>query len=124
MVSFVLFGLGSTIAWVAWIYTLIRFDPLANGLGVHLLFQASLGLAFLGTLIILALIWHKRRIGRMASSFELKIIVRQILLFVLFVIVVLNLASNNLLRWWNIIPLALLTITMEFFFSSINRKRI
>lgn len=122
MISFILLGIGSLIAWGAWIVVLLRFDPFVNSIGVHAIFYASLGLALFGTLILLGIFWHQKRTGMVASKSEVGIIARQAFLFVFFMLILLGLAAINVLKWWSILPLALLTFTIELFFASLGRQ--
>lgn len=123
MASFIVLGIGSLVAWGAWGFVLASFDPLAGGWTAKALFYASLGLALLGTLMLGLLFWHFKRTGIVAAKSDLGVMFRQALLLVGFVIVILNLASARLLRWWNILPLILLTVSIELFFHSSYRPR-
>jgi hypothetical protein len=123
MAPLVILSAGTLVAWGAWSFVLVGFSPFTGGYVAQILFHFSLGLALLGTLMTVGMIWHFRRRGMAASKAEVGIIARQAFLIVAFVIVVLNLASARLLRWWNVAPLALLTITLELFFMSLNTRR-
>jgi len=122
MVPFILISAGSLVAWGAWFYVLFQFDPLVASVMPKLLFYGSLGLALLGTFILVGIYLYKKRTGMMASRFEVGIISRQAVLFALFIITVLILAAGKLLKWWNILPLALLVFGIEWFFVSMQKK--
>lgn len=122
MLSIILLGSGALFAWGAWVFVLWKFDPQTGSLVGPALFYFSLALALAGTLTLARLLWHHRRAGMSASRLEVGIIVRQALLFALFAVVVLLLAAQRLLKWWNIIPLALLALTIELFFYSLTRR--
>lgn len=122
MLPIVLLLIGALTAWGAWGFVLVRFDPLVDGFIVHGLFYLSLALALIGTLTLLGLRIHTWRTGRMASRSEMGQIVRQGALVTFFVVMILTLAAWRLLRWWNIVPLALLTFTVELFFSSLHKR--
>ena len=122
MVALILLGIGIAIAWGAWGFVLVRFDPFVDGWTTPALFYASLGMALLGTLILVRLLWHQRHTGMTASRAEAGVFTRQAFLFTAFVLVILNLAAVNLLRWWNLIPLALLALTAELLFSSLHQR--
>lgn len=123
MLSIILLSLGAFLAWGAWVFVLLKFDPQAGGAVGPALFYTSLALALTGTLTLARVLWHHRCTGMSASRAEMSIIVRQALLFGLFVIVVLVLAAARLLKWWNIIPLAFLTLAVELFFHSLTRRQ-
>lgn len=121
MAPLILLTIGSVIAWGAWGFVLVKFDPFINGSLIHLLFYASLSMALLGTLTLIGLFWHKKRVGMPASRGEVGALTRQILLFIIFIVVMLNLAAANLLKWWNLIPLALAVFTVELLFTSLQK---
>ena len=121
MTPLIVFGIGTLAAWAAWVFVVLRFDPTAAGLVAHLLFYASLGLALQGTLMLAEIFWKKHQTGMIASRVEMGIIGRQAFLFNGFVLVALLLSSRQLLKWWNVIPLAILTLTIELFFISIEK---
>ncbi len=123
MTSFIVLGTGSLVAWGAWGYVLATFDPISGGWTAKALFYASLGMALLGTLMLCLLFWHFKRTGIVAAKGDLGVMFRQALLFVGFVMVLLGLAASRLLRWWNIVPLILLTVSIELFFHSLYRPR-
>ncbi len=123
MAAFVTLATGSLVAWGAWGYVLATFDPFTGGWTAKALFYASLGLALLGTLMLCLLFWHFKRTGIVAAKSDLGVMLRQAVLLVGFVIVLLNLAGARLLRWWNILPLILLTVCIELFFHSLYRPR-
>lgn len=123
MASFIVLGSGSLVAWGAWAYVLANFDPFVGGWTAKVLFHASLALALLGTLMLGLLFWHFKRTGIVASKNDLGVMFRQALLFAGFVMLILNLAGARLLRWWNILPLILLTVSIELFFHSLYRPR-
>lgn len=123
MTAFITLGTGSLVAWGAWAYVLASFDPLAGGWTAKALFYASLGMALLGTLMLCLLFWHFKRTGMVAAKSDLGVMFRQAFLLVGFVIVILNLAASRLLRWWNILPLILLTVSIELFFHSLYRPQ-
>lgn len=122
MLPLVFLAIGTAITWGAWVFIILRFDPFVGGVPVRIMFYASIGLALIGTLLLLGMWLHKWRHGRVASRPEAGVILREALLFVTFTIVVLNLASYRLLKWWNIMPLVLLTLSVELFFNSLDKK--
>lgn len=117
----IVLAIGTLAAWAAWIFVLLRFDPTSAGMVAHILFYASLGLALQGTLMLAGIFWRKKQQGMIASRTQMGIIGRQAFLFNAFVLVSLLLAARQLLKWWNIIPLAVLTLTVELFFISIQK---
>lgn len=123
MASLILLAIGSIIAWGACGFVLVKFDPFVGDWTTQTLFYASLGMALLGTLILVRLLWHHRRTGMAASRSETGVFTRQSFLFTVFVIVILNLAAAGLLKWWNLMPLALLTLTTELLFASLIKQR-
>ena len=121
MLPLVLLSLGALISWGAWGFVLWRFDPETSRIAL-LLFYASLGAAFWGTLTTTGMVWRWRMRDRIASRAEIGILARQALLITMFIIAILNLAAQHLLKWWNIIPLVLLTAALEVFFNSLNKR--
>ena len=121
MLPLILLLIGTLVAWGSWGFVLFYFDALTDGWVPHMLFYGSLALSFIGTLMLLGLQLHKWRTGMMASRFKAGMIARQASLITLFTVVVLNLAAGRLLKWWNIIPLALLVLALELFFSSLHK---
>ena len=121
MAPIIVFAIGTGAAWAAWIFVIVRFDPIAAGAGAHMLFYASLALALQGTLMLTGIFLRKRKSGMIASKTEMGIIARQAFLVSGFVLISLILASRQLLKWWNIVPLAILTLTIELFFISLQK---
>ncbi|MDO8505075.1 MAG: hypothetical protein Q7S48_00615 [bacterium] len=121
MAPIIVFAIGTVAAWVAWIFVIVRFDPTSAGFVAHILFYASFALALQGTLMLAGIFWRRRQRGMIASKTEMGIIARQALLFNGFLLISLILASRQLLKWWNVIPLAILTLTIELFFISIQK---
>lgn len=122
MLAVILLGIGSLISWAAWVFVLFRFDPIVDGVLTHLMFYLALGLALLGTLTTAGLMLHHRRTGMVPSREHIGRISRQVTLFTVFVLILLYLAAHHWLKWWNILPLALLTITLELFMNSLGRQ--
>lgn len=121
MLPVILLGIGTAIAAGGWFFVLFKFDPFASGIAAPLLFYASFAFATLGAVMLGGLGFFRWRRGRYATRREFGVIARQALLFTLFTAAVLYLASVRLLRWWNIIPLALVIIIAEMFIASLNR---
>ena len=120
MLSLALIGAGSVLAWSAWIYILLRVDPFTDRavlLGIQYL---SLGLALQGTVMLGAFAWRRRRMSTFASHTGVQTIARQAALATLFILTALYLSSRDLLRWWNVLPLALFTFSIELFFASMK----
>lgn len=122
MAPLFILGLGTAVAWAAWIFVLLRFDPFVGGGAVKGLFYASLGLALQGLFMILGLLLHQRIHKMAASRQEVGTVARQAFLLVLFVIGMLNLASHELLKWWNVLPLAFFMFMLELFFLSLHKR--
>src|SRR3989338_346721 len=122
MLPLILLGIGSIVSWGAWIFVMVRFDPFVGKWIAHGLFYASLALALQGTLMLAGMFWYKHKYGRTGRRAEVGIIARQAALFVCFIIVVFILSARDILKWWNIAPLAFLTFTIELFFISLSRK--
>ena len=81
-------------------------------------------LALQGTLTLAGMHWHKRRHGIAASRVEVGMIARQSALISGFLITILLLAARDILRWWNILPLAILTFIFELLFLSLHKRAI
>ena len=118
----IIIGLGTLLAWAGWLVVLFRFDPLTSGIITQILFQGAFAFAIVGTIIVGGTLAHQRRKAVIISRARLGKLLRQALLFVLFVILLLNMAHAQILRWWNLIPLALLILGLEVFFVSLNHK--
>lgn len=100
---------------------LLRFDPFADGAAIVALFYVSFALAFFGSAVWVALCAHRARTGMVPSKAQVGKILRQTFLIVVFVVAVFALAASRLLKWWNIMPLALAVMCIEFFLRSLNR---
>ncbi|KKU12713.1 MAG: hypothetical protein UX17_C0040G0006 [Parcubacteria group bacterium GW2011_GWC2_45_7] len=87
-----------------------------------MLFYLSVSVALLGTCMLLGIILHHIRFRLAASKAEILTIAREATLVVAFTIIILNLAAYKLLKWWNILPLALLILTAELFFISLDKR--
>lgn len=122
MLPLILLGIGTGIAWSAWFFVVLKFDPNLGGIYAHAMFYASTGLALLGSLLLIGLIFHKWRHGIVASRHKVSVIAREALLIVVFVEILFKLGSARLLKWWNILPLAILMIVVELFFMSMDKK--
>lgn len=123
MLPLILLIAGTGIAWSAWGFILFQFDPFGGGWIAPALFYISLALALLGSVLLIGIVIHTRLHHRSTSRYAVWIIARQSILFTLFGIILLNLAAHRLLKWWNIIPLALLIFTAELFFLSLQKRQ-
>lgn len=122
MGSIKILGIGTLVAWGALGFIIFRFDPFVGGAVASLLFYFAFSLAALGTTMVVGLSLKRLHSPLRLGRHQIGLILRQAILFVAFLVLVLFLASRDLLLWWNIIPLALLTLMVEFFISSLNHK--
>jgi len=119
MFSLILLGLGTLMTWGIWVFVFVRFDPFIGGWVSHMLFYVSFGLALQGSFMLTSIgIYSLSYQSRMHHRYHVGIIARQSFLLVTFLLILLFLASRNLLTWWNIIPLALLVFVIEVGCSS------
>lgn len=116
--------ISTLIAWMSLIFALIRFDPFTGGWVVHSIFYAGLALALQGTFMLGCIALYGRAINENITLTRprISIIARRAFLFTMFIIALLFLAARDILKWWNIIPLAILLPTVELFFISLNKK--
>lgn len=116
--------ISTLVAGLSWIFALIRFDPLTGGWIVHSIFYAGLALALQGTFMLGGIALYTRVISKNTalSRPQISIIARPAFLLTTFIIILLALAARDILKWWNIIPLAILFVTVELFFISLNKR--
>lgn len=117
-----MFTVGTLAAWGACIFVLVRFDPWVGAWLTHFLFYAAFALALQGTLMLAILVRHQKQRQTFLTREVAVRIGRQAAFIVLFSVVLLMLSARRLLHWWNVLPLALLTITLELFVSSLGRR--
>lgn len=121
MGSRLLLALGTVMALAAWIFVILRFDPFSDGWIAHALFYIALGMFLWGVFTLLGVmikVYHKK--FTMLSRFAVGMIARQALLLTFFLLAVLYLMAHSIMRWWNIIPLAILIGITEWFFFSLH----
>jgi hypothetical protein len=110
--------------WILWGIVLWNVNPSEIEIGGFVLFYFSLFLSLIGTI---ALIGSLIRIKFKRNKFILKqavIAFRQAIWFSSLIIFFLILQGNNLLYWWNISLFILFLAILEFFFISLDLKKI
>jgi hypothetical protein len=110
--------------WILWGIVLWNVNPFEIEIGGFVLFYFSLFLSLIGTI---ALIGSLIRIKFKRNKFILKqavIAFRQAIWFSSLIIFFLILQGNNLLYWWNISLFILFLAILEFFFISLDLKKI
>lgn len=99
--AFIMAG-GSLLAWLAWLYVVVKFDPLKAGRPGHWLFYFSLGLALLGTFMILGALIRRRFSSSDTPLFrEVRVAFRHAFLAAALITLLLILQGARWLKWWS-----------------------
>jgi hypothetical protein len=114
--SFVVFGMGTMLAWGALALTILTVPPETGGIAAQLFFFAALFLALAGTLTLLGVLGRMRTSGRLASL-HLTPAFRQGALIAGGAVGILLLQRVHLLRWWTVLILCGALFVTDLFLS-------
>jgi hypothetical protein len=102
--SFIVFSIGTALAWGAWVLILNTVPPRSGGALGELFFFGALFLAITGTLTILGVLGRIRASSALPSV-HLGASFRQGALLAIAAVGALLLQRFHILRWWNILLL-------------------
>lgn len=117
--SLLVFGMGTVLAWGAWLLILFSVEPAANGMVGELFFFGSLFLAITGTLTILGVLGRNRASSAL-PSIHLAAAFRQGALIAIATVGALVLRRFQYLRWWNILLLGGALVMLDL---ALTRRR-
>ncbi len=119
-----LMGVTSLLAWGGWAYVIFLIDPYEAGAPGLALFYITLFAALIGTFSLLGLLYRIKWLGRSQVLLrEVMVAVRHGVMFAAVSVVSLALASQNLLTWWNVLALFIVTAVVEYGFLLVQEGR-
>ncbi|MFH1711729.1 MAG: hypothetical protein ABH846_00630 [Patescibacteria group bacterium] len=117
------FGIGTLIAWAAWLIILLNTDPASASIGFFIVFYITLFIGLVGFFTTIATIIRARRYKKRDFEDAIKRSVRQGVMLTILVIGNLILASQSLLTWLTAVLLIVVIGLIEFFFLSAQSKK-
>jgi hypothetical protein len=116
----IVFALGTAISFVAWVIVLFNIDPSTAGTLAFLAFYLTLFITLNGffttsATVLRSIFQPRRKLERIVT-----ISLRQGVIFSVMLTGALLLMSQNLLSWWTLVLLILVSALFEFFFLSLK----
>jgi len=119
-----LMGLGTALAWIAWIFVIQTMNPQEGGLTALIFFYVTLCLALVGTLSLIGLIY---RVGLRRQSMvlakEVRVSFRRAVLLSLGGLTALWLSSHKHLAWYWLLLVILLIAGVEYLYLLVQASR-
>lgn len=120
----ILMGLGTAMAWIAWLFVLQTMNPDEAGLTAFIFFYTTLFLSLVGTLSLLGLIY---RIGirhrEAVLAREVRISFRHAILLSLVGTSALWLSAHRQLAWYWLLGLIIVVGGIEYLFLMVQASR-
>ncbi|MDD2785765.1 MAG: hypothetical protein PHS79_02610 [Patescibacteria group bacterium] len=119
----ILMGIGTALAWIAWLFVIQTMNPVEAGLTAFIFFYFTLFLSLVGTLSMLELIF---RVGIRRDAMitrEVRVSVRHAMLLALGGSTALWLSSNRALSWYWILLLIICMSVVEYLFLAVQTSR-
>lgn len=117
-------GVGTTLAWVAWLFVIQTMNPQEGGPTVFLFFYFTLFLVLVGTLSLVGLIY---RVGLRRKSLvlarEVRVSFRHAVLLSLGGMTALWLSSHKHMAWYWLLLVIVLIASIEYVFLLIQASR-
>jgi hypothetical protein len=114
-------GLGTLVAWGAFIAVLNYLNPEVAGMTGFLFFYLSIFLSVTGTLTLLGFAWRYWRHREEVLFRHISISFRQGVFLAIMVVGALFLEANKFLTWWNLGLLIVGLTLLEFFLLTARR---
>lgn len=119
--------LGSAVAivisWVIWLMILFWVNPEAAGVPGYVLFFLSLFLAIASTMALVGYGVRRFVASQELPAYSVRYSLRQGLLLAILIDISLVLQRGRLLRWWLVLILIVLCVSIEFIFLSYDHAR-
>lgn len=115
-------GLGTAIAWGAFLLVINYLSPSTAGTIGFLFFYLALFLGISGTLTLLGFAWRYFRHREEVLFRHVSISFRQGVILALMVVGSMFLQANKLLTWWNLALLILGFTLVEYFYLTARRR--
>ena len=117
-------GIGTALAWIAWLFVLEAMNPSEAGLTAFIFFYTTLFLSCVGTLSLLGLIY---RIGirhrEAVLAREVRISFRHAVLLSLVGVSALWLSAHRALTWYWLLTLVFVVAGVEYLFLMVQASR-
>lgn len=119
----ILMGMGTGLAWVAWVIVLMTMNPDEAGLTGLLFFYSTLFLSCVGTLALVGILYRVgiRKRSEMITR-EVRLSFRHAVLLSAVAVIALWLSHNQHMTWYYLGLLGLVTICIEYVFMVIQRS--
>ncbi len=113
----ILMGIGTGLAWIAWIIILQTVNPDEAGFLGLIFFFVTMFLALIGTLSMLGLLYRiglRKRTDMVLK--EVRVAFRHALLLSGIAIIALWFSSQDWLRWYTVVGFLLIVVAIEYLF--------
>ena len=117
-------GAATIVAWMGWLITLFRVDPLETGILGLFLFYITLFTGLAGTFAVGGVLYRILILKRQDLVVrEARISFRHGLMLALVAVVSLSLSAQSLLTWWNLLGVFLVIGIVEYVFLTMEESR-
>ncbi len=113
----VFMGLGTGLAWMAWIIILQTVNPEEAGILGKVFFFITLFLALIGTITLLGLLYRigiRKRVNMLIK--EVRVAFRHAILLSGVIVLTLIFSANDWLRWYTLLTFLLVVVGFEYLF--------
>ncbi|MBD3251850.1 hypothetical protein GF380_05380 [Candidatus Uhrbacteria bacterium] len=118
-----LIGLGTFLAWFAWVIILFNVSPKETGVAGLVMFYTTLAVALIGTLTVFMTTFRVYLLKRKVLGREIRKAFRHAVLFSVISIVSLILSSAGSFKVWHVVILVAVVSAMEYLFLQFHRGR-
>jgi len=116
-------GLGTFLAWFAWMVVLFNVNPADTGVAGLVMFYVTLSIALIGTLTIIMSTLRVYILKRKVPVREIRKALRHSVLFSIVAVVSLALSAAGKFHSWHVILLVAAACVIEYFFMQFHRER-
>jgi hypothetical protein len=116
-------GLGTFLAWFAWIVVLFNVNPEESGIAGLIMFYLTLTVSVVGTLTVIMTVMRVYMLKREVLGREIRIAFRHSIMFGAIAVFSLVLSSAGKFHAWHVIVLAAIALLIEYFFLQFHRGR-
>lgn len=117
-------GLGTLIAWLAWVIVLMNVDPQTTNVLGFTMFYVTLMVGLVGALTLVGISYRVLLLGRKdVLSREVKVSFRHAILLSMVSVIALALSAEKMLHWWVLVVLIAVAGILEYVSLLVQHSR-